>query len=259
MYKRKELTLEEKYIALISRFELCGRTFNGSMAENLVSFALQGEKHAIADVLYFLENRDNENFKQAYSDFYKKIPSKYFDAIKNSKYIKDLKQTYLGSPLFLFGDEYLILSQVMGTEKDRDKLEFMAAKYYLKDLKEYQNCFSGVMFLKILEQNAEVTGKSIHYCPVAQDIKTFLLWGNDEIKNKSFNFLISDVKKAVAKNAKHCEDFQSKFARAYVLQDDDSLLKKKNKRESLNTLIELSNSYERVERVSEQDINDNIN
>lgn len=260
MYHKNELSLEEKYIAVMSRFELWGRIFDESMPENLVAFALQGEKHAIADVLYFWENRDNENFKQAYSDFYKYVPSKYFDAIKNSKYIKDLKVSYLNSPHFLFGDEYLILSQVMATEEDRDKLAFKAAKYYLEDLKEYKNYFSGAMFLKVLEQNAEVTGKEINDCPVAKDIKTFLLWGNDKTRERLFNSLVSDVKKAVIKNTRRSEDYKSKFARAYAMKNDFPLSQYlKVNRKSLDSFIELSNSYEKVERVSEKDISDNIN
>lgn len=242
--ENKNLTLEEKYISLMSDYEVSGQIFMGTMQDDLIYLAQKGEMHAIADLLYFWGNREDENLRQRHLNLLSYYKADLIEKVKLSNIVKDVKMRYFHQPHFLSGDEYSIMEQLTSTDEERDRVSYLAAKTYLKGLREFNNSFSGAMFLRALERNAEITGTSFRTCPVAKSIKKNLLWGDENKREKLFDNLILGVKRKIVKLSKHKKDFRSQYACAYALKKDGLKRKEMISTKSFEMFLNLSSKYE---------------
>lgn len=211
----KESYLRKAYIKTIANIETNAGLVGKYDAADLFSLAEEGELLAIADVLYYL-NKVAEGCESVFKNLKEEKKSQ----IRNYHIVKELKLNYLERENFLTGDEYLVLAEVVADENEKQALLYKAAKYYLNDLREYDNAFSGAMFLKTLSRSAESEGViDVSKTELAKNIKNNLLWGNEGKRQALFINLISNVRKSTIKMARKTKlaGYSNAFAYAYAM------------------------------------------
>lgn len=231
----KNTHLRNFYIKTIANIETSMGLVGKYDAADLISLAKEGELLALADVLYYINLAE-----EGCETVFKNLKEEKKEQIRNYHTVKGLKVKYIENEHFLTGDEYLVLSEVAADEKERRKLLFNAAKYYLQDFREYDNAFSGAMFLKTFSRSAEREGLvDFSKTELAKDVKNTFLWGSDAKKQALFINLIKDVRKGIVRASRKKEVINkpdSLFARAYAID----FYKNRNNKARNKIMIDLS-------------------
>ena len=242
MRRKQDLTLQKKYLVVASDVELSqGYVFSHDI-EALMTLAKKGELHSIADIFYLAEEDEkNERIKDKTNalHFY---PKDFVSDIRKLPVVQKIKQKYFEMPRFLMADECEIMAGMVADKNERDSLYFNAAKNYLAGFRDYNDDLSGAFFLRILERSAKLNKTTLEKSPVAESVKTFLLWGDAKKRSQLFNSLVSSVKKDIINRTRNKEDDASKFARAFTLKNDNLNKNKAINKEAGNIFRGLADS-----------------